>query len=146
MHFFVAFFFIALFSCCTFSHVASCCNCFMSHFIVIAVRKRVPAPPFLRHSSFDTARPPFLNFLLFLSYFPFYSILRYFRQFTPPSRTPLLSRSDQPTFPGLKRYQKYIFTSSTVAFYQKSIFNLLNLVTNSLSYFMGHFQAPFYTT
>ena len=35
---------------------------------------------------------------------------------------------------GLNKYQKGDFTSSTVAFYQKSIFDLLNLFTNISSY------------
>ena len=35
--------------------------------------------------------------------------------------------------PWFKQYQKGNFTSSTVAYYQKSIFNLLNLFKNKLS-------------
>ena len=35
---------------------------------------------------------------------------------------------------GLNKYQKGDFTSSTVAFYQKSIFNLLNPFTNISGY------------
>ena len=55
---------------------------------------------------------------------------------------------------GLNKYQKGDFTSSTVAFYQKSIFNLLNPFTNRLIYvfiygiFLGSFldnlERPFF--
>ena len=38
-------------------------------------------------------------------------------------------QSDQPTFLGSNKYQKGDFTNSTLAFYLKSIFNLLNLFT-----------------
>ena len=76
--------------------------------------------------------PPFLKFL-----FPLPSSVpppfKVFYTFPPPSRNPLLSSSNQRTFLGLNKYQKSDFTSSTVAFYQKSIFNLLNAFTNRFS-------------
>ena len=58
--------------------------------------------------------------------------VRYFRQFPPHSPTPLLTLFNQPTFLGLNKYQKDDFTSSTVTFYQKSIFSILNPFTNRL--------------
>ena len=87
--------------------------------------------------------PTFLKALFPLSSFLFHPLLRYFRQFPPHSRNPLLPKSDQPTFLGLNTYQKGDCTSSTVASYQKSIFNLLNPFTNRLSEFMGYFQVHF---
>ena len=55
----------------------------------IIVCKRVPAPPFLRHSSLDPSCLLFKIFFLLAS-FPFFYFLRYFRQFPPPSRNSLL--------------------------------------------------------
>ena len=96
-----------------------------------AISKCVPADK--RHPHLDPAWTPFLKSLFPLPLFLVHPILRYFRQFSPPSHNPLLPLSDQPTFLGLSKYQKGDFTSSTDAFYQKSIFNLLNPFTNSLS-------------
>ena len=47
-------------------------------------------PPFLRHPPLDAACPPFLKSLFPLPSFLFYPILRYFRQFSPPSCNLLL--------------------------------------------------------
>ena len=97
------------------------------------------------HSSWEDSTPPTpwpslirptsSIFKIFVSP-PLFSVpplLRYFKQFSLPSRNPLLPQSDQPTFLGLNKHQKGDFTSSTVAFYQKSVFNILNLVINRLS-------------
>ena len=48
--------------------------------------------------------------------------------------------------PWFKQISKGNFISSTVAFYQKSTFNLLNPFVKSLSEFMGYFQVNFQTT
>ena len=56
------------------------------------VHKWVLAPPFfLRHPPLDPACPlPFFKSLFPLPYFLFHPLLRYFRQFPPPSCNPLL--------------------------------------------------------
>ena len=92
-------------------------------------------PPFLTHLPLNPACPPphFLKFLFPLLAFLFHPILRYFRQFPPPLPNPLLPKSNQATFLGLNKYENGDFTSSSVAFYQKSICNLLNPFTSRLS-------------
>ena len=47
-------------------------------------------PPFLKHPLLDAACPPFLKSLFPLPSFLFYPILRYFKQFSPPSCNLLL--------------------------------------------------------
>ena len=64
------------------------------------VCKGVLAPLFLRDQPLEPAYPPFLKSLCPLPSFLFHPLLRYF---------------------GLNKYQKGEFTSSTIAFYQKSI-------------------------
>ena len=56
------------------------------------VRKGVAAPPplFKAHPPLDSACPLFLKSLFPFSSFLFHSLLRYFRQFPPLSRIPLL--------------------------------------------------------
>ena len=103
------------------------------------VRKGVPAPIFLRHPPLDPACLSLFKIFALLPSFLFYPLLRYFRQFSPPSRTHLHvtyscpNSFDQPTFFGLKEHQMGDFTSSAVTFCQKSIFNILNPFTNRLS-------------
>ena len=95
----------------------------------IIVCTGVPAP--LKAPS-SRPSPPFLKSLFPLSSFLFHPLLRYFRQ-TPtllqppscPTRT-----TNLPWFTQISKEWFYYFTSSTVAFYQKSIFNLLNPFTN----------------
>ena len=95
------------------------------------VRKGVPAPLLLRHPALDLVCPPPI-FKIFV-FPPLFSVPPPFKVFwtdPPPSCNPFLPQSNQPTFLGLNKYQKGDFTSSTVAFYQKSIFNLLNPFAN----------------
>ena len=54
----------------------------------IIVGKGFLVPPFLRHPPVDPACPLFKIFISFPS-FLFHPLLRYFRQFLPPSRNPL---------------------------------------------------------
>ena len=116
------------------------CNCMRENqnnkttWLRCIVRKGVPVPPlFKAPTPWPSLPPPFLKSLFPLLSFLFRPLLRYFRQFPPHSPTPLLTLFNQPTFLGLNKYQKDDFTSSTVTFYQKSIFNLLNSFTNRLS-------------
>ena len=74
---------------------------------------------FLRHPPLTQLAPPLLKTLFPLPSFLFHPLLRYFRQFPP-------------TFLHLRKYQKVDFTNSTVAFYQKSTFDILNPFTNRL--------------
>ena len=99
------------------------------------VRKgfRPPPPLFFKALTPWPSCSPFLKTLFTLPSFLFHLLLRYFRQFPPLSRNPLQPSSDQPTFLDLRKYQKGGFNNSTVAFYQKSIFNILNAFTNRLS-------------
>ena len=80
-----------------------------------------------------TQLAPHFKIFISLPSFPFHPFLGYFRQFVPPSRNTLLPQSNQPTFLSLSKYEKGDFASSTVTFYQKSIFKLLNPFTNRLS-------------
>ena len=96
------------------------------------VPKRIPAHPFLSQLPIDPACSLFWKSLFLLPYFLLHPILRNFRQFPPLSRNHLLPWSNQLTFLGLNKYQKGDFTSSTVAFYQKSIFKLLDPFTNTI--------------
>ena len=97
------------------------------------VCKRVPAPqPLLSQPPLDPVCSPFLKSLLLLCSFVFHPI-RHFIQTPHPHATPSCpSPTNQPSF-GSNKYQKGDFTSSTVAFCQKSIFNLLDPFTNRLS-------------
>ena len=55
------------------------------------VRKEAPARPlFKAPTTWPSLPAPFLNSLFPLPSFPFYIILRYFRQFPPPSHNPPL--------------------------------------------------------
>ena len=87
--------------------------------------------PFLIHAPLDSACLPLFTLRSFL----FHILLRCFRQF-PLTLT-------QQNFLGLNKCQKGDFASSTVIFYQKSIFNFLNPFTNRLSSFMGYSQVRF---
>ena len=96
----------------------------------ILVLMGVPAP--LRHPPLDLVPPPFFKSLSPLSSFLFHPLLRYFRQ-TPTllQPSPALTRpTNLPWFKQISKEWFYCFTSSTVAFYQKSMFNLLNPFTN----------------
>ena len=87
--------------------------------------KGVPAPPPLCKAPtlWPSLPPPFSKFLYPLPYFLFHLLWKYFRQFPHPHTNPSCTNpTNQPTFLGLNKYQKGEFTSSTVAFYQKSIF------------------------
>ena len=95
----------------------------------IIVRTGVPAP-----LKAPTHWPSFpLKSLFLLSFFLFHLLLRYFRQTLHPHATPswpLIRQINLPWFKKISKEWFYYFTSSTVAFYQKSIFNLLNPFTN----------------
>ena len=71
---------------------------------------------------------PFLKSLFLLPSFLLHSLLRYFRQFPPPSRNPTCPNPTHQLslhiINAFNKYQKSDFTSSTVAFYQKSIFDI----------------------
>ena len=101
---------------------------YISILLLTIVRKGVPAILFFS----DTHH--FLKSLLPLSSFLFYPVLRYFRQ--PLSTFTQLPNALNPTnqpFLVQTNIEKVYFTSSTVTFYQHSIFNLLNPFTNRLS-------------
>ena len=89
-------------------------------------RKAVPAPlpPFLRHSPLAQL-VPFLKSLFLLHSFLFHPLLRCFRYSFHRNVSPYCSPPTSQTY-----FQKGDFTSSTVSFYQKSIFNLLYPFTN----------------
>ena len=101
------------------------------------VCKGVPAPsPFLRHTPLTQLAaipPPPFRIFLSLPFFLFHPLLRYSRQFPPTLTQPSPTLIRPTNLPYCKKHQKDDFTSSTVAFYQKSIFNLLNPFTNRLS-------------
>ena len=102
------------------------------------VRKVLDSPPPPPPRLFKALTPwpsllPFENLCFPSPLFRFSPRLRYFRQFPPSSLNTLLPLSNQQTFPGLNKYQKGDFTSSTVPFYQKSISKLLNPFTNRLN-------------
>ena len=84
-------------------------------------------PSFLRHPPLDSACP---HFKIFVS-----PLLTYLRQFPLPA-TPSFPNLDTPTIPTHNQwvYQKGDFSSSTVAFYQKSVFHFLNSSTNISGY------------
>ena len=93
----------------------------------------------LKHSPLDTSCSP-----LFKIFFPvpsilFYPFLRYFIQ-SPPTLTQspptLIQHINLPytQLTNLSKCKKGDFTSSNIAFYQKSIFNFLNLFTNISGY------------
>ena len=102
---------------------------------IYIVRKGVPAPPFLRHPSIDLAcaPPPIFKFLCPLPSFPFHPLLRYFRQFTPPS----CKSVSQPFWPTnlswFKQISKGWIYQFNCHFLSKTNFNLLNPFTNRLS-------------
>ena len=99
----------------------------------IIVRKGVPVPLFKAPTSWTSLPPPPFLKCLFTLHLLFHLLSRYFRQSPPPpSRNPLVLLI-RPTNLGSNKYQKGGFTSSTVTFYQNSIFNLLNPFTNRLS-------------
>ena len=87
-------------------------------------------PPFLRHPPLDLACPPFLNFCFPSPLFCSTSFQGILHNSPHPHVTPSYPN---PTNQPLNKYQKSDFTSSTVTFYQKSIFNLLNHFINRLS-------------
>ena len=99
---------------------------------VIIVRKGALALPFIQGTHPLTHLVPFLKSLFPLPSSLFHPILKYFRQFPQPSCNPLLPLSSKPTFFGSNKFKKCNFTSSTVTFYQRSIFNLLNPFTDRL--------------
>ena len=105
-------------------------------YLYITAHKGVPVPLLFKvPTPWLSLPPPFLKYLFPLPSFLFHPLLRYFRQFPSLSCNPLLpyiEPTNQPTFHGLNKYQNSDLTSSTVAFYQKSILNLLNLFTNRL--------------
>ena len=99
-----------------------------------------PPPSFLRHPPLDLAFPT--SFLT--SLFPFPSFLFHpFLRLHPPSHNRLLSWSNQPAFFGLSKHQKDGFTSSTVTFYQKSMFNFLNPFTDRYFHLWDIFRFIF---
>ena len=71
-----------------------------------------PLPLFKAPTSWSSM-PPFLKYLFPLPSFLFHPLLRYFRQFLPPSQLPS-ALIPPPTNLGLKKYQKSDFTGSTV--------------------------------
>ena len=98
------------------------------------VRKRVPAPllSFLRHPPLDPDCP--LVFKIFVSS-PFFSVPPPFKVFQTviphPHKTPFfhnLTHQLSLHITGLNKYQMSDLTSSTIAFYQKSIFDFLYLL------------------
>ena len=96
----------------------------------LIVRKGVPAPPpFLRPPPLDPACPP----PLLKSLFPLPSYRSTHFKGILDSSPNTHATPYCPTFLGLNKYQNGDFTSSTIAFYQKSIFNLLNPFTNRSS-------------
>ena len=90
-------------------------------------------PPLFKVPTLDPACLSFLKSLFSLRSFLTHLLLKCFRQFSSPSQNPLLPQFRQSTFIGLNKYQNGDFNSSTVAFYQKSIFNLLIAFTNRLT-------------
>ena len=81
--------------------------------------------PFLRHPLLETACLPFLKSLFPLPFFLFYPLLRYFRQFPHPHATPSCPNlTHQPSLI-INRFKQIssLITSSTVALYQKLIFD-----------------------
>ena len=85
-----------------------------------------PASPLLRHPLLDLSCSFFLKSLFDLPFFLFRPLLRYFRQFPHPHAIPSCPNLTHQPFlhiTDLKKYQKSDFASSTIAFYQKSIFN-----------------------
>ena len=101
------------------------------------VPKGVPAPPFEgTHPLIQLA--PLPRFLKSVSP-PLFSVPPDFKVFQtiPPTLTqppPALIRHTNLPYTNLNKYQKGDFTSSTVAFYQKSIFDFLNPFTDILGY------------
>ena len=91
------------------------------------VCKGVPAASFLRHPPLDPACPPPPHTH---THTHTHTQLRNTPTLMHPPSAP---SSDQPIFLGLNKYQKGDFTRSTVTFYQKSIFNLLNPFITRLS-------------
>ena len=94
---------------------------------------------FLYHSLFQSflfkepTLPPFLKSLFPLPSSLVHLLFRYFRQFpslTQPSPALIRHTNLPSTYLMNNRYQKGDFTSSTVAFYQKSNFDFLNRFTN----------------
>ena len=102
---------------------------YFSDYICIIIIVRGSNPPLFKAPTSSPSLPSLFPLPLFL----FHPILRNFTQFPPPSHNPLLPFSDSATFHSVNKYQKCDFTSSTAAFYQKSIFNHLNPFTNRLS-------------
>ena len=72
------------------------------HANVCIVRMGVPAPLFNAPNPWPSLPPSVLRSSFPPSSFLFHPLLRYFRQFRPPSRNPLLPQSDLPTFLGSK--------------------------------------------
>ena len=103
---------------------------FLSH---ISYGGSSPSPPFLRHPT-QLAPPRILKSLFLLPSVLFHPLKVF--QTIPPTFTqtpPALTWCTNLPYKyimGLNKYQKGGFTSSTVAFYQKSVFDFLNPFTN----------------
>ena len=81
-------------------------------------------------TTLDPACPPLFKIFFFLFSFQFNPLFKVF-QTVPPTLTQAAAALIQPTNPPwFKQYQKGDFTSSTLTFFQKSIFILLDLFTN----------------
>ena len=106
---------------------------YISILLLTLVRKGAPVPPFFRHPPLDPVFPPFLKSLFLLSSFLFHPVLRYFRQSPPPSHNPLVSSIQPTNLSWFKQISKSLFYQFNCHFLSKSIFNLLNPFTNSLS-------------
>ena len=102
------------------------------------VCKGVPASPFLRHPPLEPTCPLFKIFVSppLFSVPPFLPLLRYSDSSPHPHATFCPNPAHQPSLhvTGVNKYQKVDFTSSTVVFHQKSIFDFLNPFTNRLGY------------
>ena len=94
--------------------------------------KEVP-DPLLKAPTPLSSLTPFFKSLCPIPLFSVSPLLRYFGQYLPPSQPPSAIIQLPTNLLGLNKYQKSNFKSSTVFFYQKSIFNLLNPFTNRLS-------------
>ena len=92
-------------------------------------------PPFLRDLPLDPACRPFSNICFSSPLFcstPFSAISDSSPTLTQP--TPALNRHSNLPYTCLNKYQKGDFTSSTVTFCQKSIFDFSNPFTNITGY------------
>ena len=102
-------------------------------------RKGVPVPTFLRHLPLDPSWTSILKSLFPLPSFLFHPPFKVFQTVPLTLTRPLLTFFWHNNLPltkltRLNKYQKCHFTSSTVAFYRKLIFNFLNSFKNISGY------------